>query len=105
MPTLTTNYALKKPIKATENADIDVINGNMDILDDVIIAISEKAEYSKDVVNVLKGAGSAKEKADLEYVNTEVGKKSNKIITDDTTSKKYEMGINNGMIYYREVVI
>lgn len=33
MPNLTPNYKLKKPIKATENADIDVLNENMDTLD------------------------------------------------------------------------
>jgi hypothetical protein len=33
MPNNTPNYGLVKPIKATESADIDVINGNMDKID------------------------------------------------------------------------
>lgn len=33
MPTNTTNYNLVKPTKATDNADIDVINTNMDTID------------------------------------------------------------------------
>jgi phage-related tail fiber protein len=34
----------------------------------------------------------------------QLGLKSDKIIKDDTTTTKYEMGINNGLLYYRVVV-
>lgn len=44
MPNLTPNYSLKKPIKSTENADIDVINSNMDILDSKLKEVSNKTD-------------------------------------------------------------
>lgn len=35
---------------------------------------------------------------------TQLTQKMNKVIQDDTAVKKYELGINNGLLYYREVV-
>lgn len=49
MPNLTPNYNLKKPIKATENADIDVLNENMDTLDIELKNVSNKAN-SKEII-------------------------------------------------------
>lgn len=40
MPTYTQNINLQKPIKNTENADIDVINQNMDLIDSAIAGVS-----------------------------------------------------------------
>lgn len=54
MPNLTPNYKLKKPIKEIENADIDVINGNMDIMDAEVKKISDKANLSESEILILK---------------------------------------------------
>lgn len=37
-------------------------------------------------------------------VTSQMAEKMNKKIKDDTTTKKYELGINNGLLYYREVI-
>lgn len=37
-------------------------------------------------------------------INSEIALKMNKTIVDNTTNKKYEIGINNGLLYYREVI-
>lgn len=49
MSTLTTNYNLIKPDYA-DSADIADINGNSDILDDVIKAISDKADANETAI-------------------------------------------------------
>lgn len=38
-------------------------------------------------------------------VASQMGEKMNKQITDDSTTKKYELGIKNGLLYYREVIV
>ena len=95
MPNLTTNYSLKKPIKATENADIDVINGNMDILDASLkanaTAIGTKANQSYVVSEINSLKSSVNSGKDNVY-SAIVGKK----ITP--TSKDFSAlvtGINN----------
>lgn len=50
MPNLTPNYNFKKPIKATENADIDVLNSNMDTLDTELKKVSDKANTKEIIV-------------------------------------------------------
>jgi len=53
MPNLTTNYSLKKPIKATENGDIDVLNGNFDIID---TELKSNLEYATTEIESLKSS-------------------------------------------------
>lgn len=35
---------------------------------------------------------------------SQLDKKANKIIKDDAANKQYELGIKNGLLYYREVL-
>jgi hypothetical protein len=38
-------------------------------------------------------------------MTTDIKEKMNKKIVDDSTSKKYELEIKNGLLYYREVIV
>jgi hypothetical protein len=38
-------------------------------------------------------------------MTTDIKEKMNKKIVDDSTSKKYELGIKNELLYYREVIV
>lgn len=42
--------------------------------------------------------------SNIDNINTAIGTKADRVITDDTTTVEYEMGINNGKLYYRVVV-
>lgn len=53
MPNLTPNYNLKKPIKATENADIDVLNENMDKIDTQMKANADNITTLQNKKNIL----------------------------------------------------
>lgn len=48
MPTYTPNYNLQKPTKATDNADIDVINNNMEVIDSTMKGLNDKATGAAD---------------------------------------------------------
>lgn len=40
----------------------------------------------------------------MDIIDSEIQSKQSKIINDDTLPKKYTIGINNGLLYYKEVL-
>lgn len=79
MPDLTPNLQLKKPLD-NETADIAIINENMDKIDAGFKAVADE----------------------LDAHQTDLAKHG--IYTDTTTNKKYQLGVLNGLLYYKEVI-
>ena len=113
----TANLGLKKP-EGTDVVNIDDFNYNADIIDVEITKRALKTDIPSVSVKSVNGkTGNVNLKAEhiktadgktLEEfktsTNASLDKKANKQISDDTTTKKYELGINNGLLYYREVI-
>lgn len=93
MSTLTTNYNLTKPDYA-DSADIMDINGNMDILDDVVKEVSDKTnENTSDVSTLQTDVGTLQ--TDVSALQTAVQGKQDSTDNNLTTTNKNIVGAIN----------
>ena len=102
-------YNLKTQFAVDFQAWFDSIKGQLsgDIAANLSNKINEiNAVIGTETLNTNKKnlTGAINElKQNADSLTTQMGEKMNKKITDDATSKKYELGIKNGLLYYREV--
>lgn len=98
--------------KSIEGA-INELKGSLDKVVDGSVTLEQLETINKTLlgaINELKQGHDAldvrvtKNTNDIAGVSAQMAEKANRIIIDDTTLKKYTVGINNGLIYYKEVV-
>lgn len=106
MPNLTPNYNLKKPIKATENADIDVINGNMDILDTELKKSNDNISILKNQIKIVNGYVMVKGRWTKEsenlytYIFNDIFINSNTVVNLNLDPTSIQLGFTNGIQPY-----
>ncbi|MBZ9635488.1 hypothetical protein [Clostridium sp. FP1] len=113
----TANYGFKKP-DGNDSINNDDFNFNADIIDQKLKLIEDKAgNITVPVTSVNNKTGTVVLSAtdiktgdggtvasSLADNTQQLATKMEKQIKDDSTTKKYEMGIKGGLLYYREVL-
>lgn len=61
-------------------------------------------DWFNSIKKQLDGNIAASLQEQINEVKSSLADKANKVIKDDATPKKYELGIKNGLLYYREVL-
>lgn len=116
MPSLTTNYNLKKPLD-TDTADIAIINENMDIIDlemaTIELANNNNATsitlLSNDINNLEQVVNSNQSNIGIRTnlqttTNVSIVDAINSLVIKDNLNNKFRWGIENGLIFLEEVI-